>query len=229
MEEFTEELISSLNCGSTTLPIFGGVTVPTSIVITWVIMIILMGLTLIFVRNLKVVPTSKAQIVIETLVGFINNFFTDILGEEGKRYIPYLGTVLIYIVVANISGIFGVTPPTKDLNVTAGLAIMSIILIEYSGIHQKGIKGWLKSFTEPMIVLLPINFLEVFIRPLSLCMRLFGNVLGAYVVMELIKLCVPVAIPMVASMYFDFFDGAIQAYVFVFLTSLFMKEKMEQA
>lgn len=229
MEEFTNDLISSLNCGNTTIPIFGGITVPTSIVITWGIMLVLMALTLIFVRNLKVVPTSKVQIVIEALVGFINNFFTDILGEEGKRYIPYLGTVLIYIVVANISGVFGVTPPTKDLNVTAGLAIMSIILIEYSGIHQKGIKGWLKSFLDPMPILLPINILEVFIRPLSLCMRLFGNVLGAFVVMELIKMCIPVAIPMVASVYFDFFDGAIQAYVFVFLTSLFMKEKMEQA
>ena len=79
-----------------------------------------------------------------------------------------------------------------------------------------------------MPVLLPINILEVFIRPLSLCMRLFGNVLGAFVVMELIKMSIPVAIPMVASLYFDFFDGAIQAYVFVFLTSLFMKEKMEE-
>lgn len=229
MEEFTEELIGSLNCGTTTIPIFGGITVPTSIVITWVIMLVLMVLTLIFVRNLKVVPTSKVQIVIEALVGFINNFFIGILGEEGKRYVPYLGTVLIYIVVANIIGVFGVVPPTKDLNVTAGLAIMSIIVIEYSGIHEKGIKGWLKSFADPMPILLPINILEIFIRPLSLCMRLFGNVLGAFVVMELIKMCVPVAIPMVASLYFDFFDGAIQAYVFVFLTSLFMKEKMEEA
>lgn len=227
MEEFAEELIASLNCGTTTIPIFGGITVATSVVITWCIMLVLMVLTLIFVRNLKVIPTSKVQIVIEMLVEFINNFFTDILGKEGKRYIPYLGTVLIYIVVANIIGVFGVTPPTKDLNVTVALSVMSILLIEYSGIHQKGIKGWLKSFVEPMPILLPINILEIFIRPLSLCMRLFGNVLGAFVVMELIKMCVPVGAPMVASVYFDFFDGAIQAYVFVFLTSLFMKEKME--
>ena len=78
-----------------------------------------------------------------------------------------------------------------------------------------------------MPVLLPINILEVFIRPLSLCMRLFGNVLGAYIVMELIKMVVPIFVPMVFSMYFDVFDGGIQAYVFVFLTSLFMQEKME--
>ena len=135
--------------------------------------------------------------------------------------------MLIYLAVANVIGLFGITPPTKDLNVTAGLAFMSIFLIEWSGIRKKGVKGWLKSFAEPMPVLLPINILEVFIRPLSLCMRLFGNVLGAYIVMELIKMVVPIFVPMVFSMYFDVFDGGIQAYVFVFLTSLFMQEKME--
>lgn len=225
VDEFVEELKQSMDCGNTTF--FGKFTVPTAIAVTWLIMLILMILTLVFVRNLKVQPTSKIQMVIESLVEFINNFFTGILGEEGKCYIPYLGTVLIYLAVANVIGLFGITPPTKDLNVTAGLAFMSICLIEWSGIHKKGVKGWLKSFAEPMPVLLPINILEVFIRPLSLCMRLFGNVLGAYIVMELIKMVVPIFVPMVFSMYFDVFDGGIQAYVFVFLTSLFMQEKME--
>ena len=73
----------------------------------------------------------------------------------------------------------------------------------------------------------PINILEVFIRPLSLCMRLFGNILGGFVVMELIKYFVPAIIPIPFSFYFDIFDGLIQAYVFVFLTSLFIKESIE--
>lgn len=227
VDEFVAELKASMDCGDTN--VFGLFTVPTAIVITWLIMFVIMVLTLVFVRNLKVQPTSKVQMVIEALVEFINNFFGGILGEEGKRYIPYLGTVLIYIVFANMIGIFGIVPPTKDLRVTVGLAIMSICLIEWSGIRQKGVKGWLKSFIKPMPILLPINILEVGIRPLSLCMRLFGNVLGAYIVMELLKMVVPPVIPMVFSMYFDVFDGVIQAYVFVFLTSLFMKEKMEEA
>lgn len=224
MEEFIDMLNESLQPEITD---FFGIQISTAIVTTWGIMAVLMILTLIFVRNLKVIPTSKSQIAVEMLVKFINDFFIGILGEEGKQYVPYLGTVLIYIVVANISGIFGVVPPTKDLNVTAALAIMSIILIEFSGIRKKGIKGWLKSFIEPMPILLPINILEVGIRPLSLCMRLFGNVLGADLVMLMIKFILPAAVPMLFSMYFDFFDGAIQAYVFVFLTSLFMAEKME--
>lgn len=209
-----------------TIPIFSGLPVTASVVVTWGIMALIMILTLIFVRNLKMIP-DKPQVVVEGLVGFINNFFTDILGEHGKRYIPYLGTVLIYLAVSNVIGLFGITPPTKDLNVTAGLAIMSIILIEYSGIHAKGTRKWLKNFSEPMSIMTPINILELFIRPLSLSMRLFGNILGGFIVMELIKLVIPAIIPIPFSFYFDIFDGLIQAYVFVFLTSLFMQEKME--
>lgn len=229
MEDLASEILSQLdNKISFVIPIFGGLPVPKSVVISWGVMIVLMVLTLIFVRNLSVVPKGP-QIIVEALVGFIYNFFDDILGEEGRRYVPWLGTITIYIGCVNLVGLFGLTPPTKDLNVTAGLAFMSIILIEYSGIHAKGAKGWAKSFAEPMPLLAPINILEIFIRPLSLCMRLFGNVLGAFVVMELIKIVVPGVVPVVFSFYFDVFDGLIQAYVFVFLTSLFMKEKMELA
>ncbi len=163
----------------------------------------------------------------ETAVGGMNHFFEEIIGKEGKRYIPYLMSVGIYIGIANLIGLLGFKPPTKDLNVTAALAIMSIILIEYAGFRQKGLKKWVKSFAEPMPIIAPINILEIFIKPLSLCMRLFGNVLGSFVVMELIKIILPVLLPIPFSFYFDIFDGLIQAYVFVFLTSLFIKEAME--
>ncbi|BBF42636.1 ATP synthase F0 sector subunit a [Lachnospiraceae bacterium KM106-2] len=227
MEHFAAELMSELdNKISFTIPIFGGIPVPNSVLVTWIIMAVIMILTLVFVRNLQIVPKGP-QVIVEALVGFINNFFEGILGHEGRKYFPYLGTVMIYIGFANLIGIFGLVSPTKDLNVTAALSIMSIILIESSGIREKGVKGWLKSFAQPMGLLVPINFLELFIRPLSLCMRLYGNVLGAFVVMELLKLCVPMVVPVPFSFYFDIFDGLIQAYVFVFLTALFMKEKME--
>ena len=100
-------------------------------------------------------------------------------------------------------------------------------VIEVAGIRQKGAKGWVKSFAEPIPIILPINIMEIFIKPLSLCMRLFGNVLGSFVIMELLKLIVPAVLPAVFSCYFDIFDGLIQAYVFVFLTSLFIKEATE--
>lgn len=227
MEEFASDLMSQLESKvSFVIPILGGIPIATSVVITWGIMLLLVVLSMVFVRNLKMVPTGK-QNYFEAVVGWLNNFFEGLLGKEGKKYSPYLGTVAIYIACANLIGIFGLTPPTKDLNVTGALALMSIFLIEYSGFKEKGCKGWVKGFAEPMAILVPINILEVFIRPLSLCMRLFGNVLGSFVVMELIKLVAPVIIPLPFSLYFDIFDGLIQTYIFVFLTSLFMKEKME--
>lgn len=74
-------------------------------------------------------------------------------------------------------------------------------------IYHLGVKKWLHKFVEPIAIVTPINILEVFTRPLSLCMRLFGNVLGAFVIMELIKMVVPVVLPAVFSLYFDLFDG----------------------
>ena len=101
------------------------------------------------------------------------------------------------------------------------------MLIEVAGIRAKGAKGWLKSFSQPVAIVTPINILELVIRPLSLCMRLFGNVLGAFIIMELIKMVVPVGVPAIFSLYFDIFDGLIQAYVFVFLTSLYIQDAVE--
>lgn len=199
-----------------------------AVVVTWVIMALMVGLSIIFVRNLKVENPGKKQLALESFVNFLYDFFDNILGKAGRRYIPYLMTVVIYIGFANLIGLLGLTPPTKSLNVTASLSLMSIFLIEYSGIRKKGLKGWVKSFAQPIPIIAPINILEVFIRPLSLCMRLFGNVLGSFIIMELIKLIIPVIIPIPFSLYFDVFDGLIQAYVFVFLTSLFIQEAIEE-
>ncbi len=221
-------MLEELNCKTVfTIPIFGGLDISESTVITWFIIAFVAVLCMILVRNLSVESPSKKQQVLELAVGGLYNIFDGLLGKAGKRYIPYLMSVLIYLGISNVIGILGVKPPTKDMNVTAALALMSIILIEYAGIHAKGGRGFIKSFAQPMAIMTPINILEVFIRPLSLCMRLFGNILGGFVVMELIKYFVPAIIPIPFSFYFDIFDGLIQAYVFVFLTSLFIKESIE--
>ena len=228
MEQIANELLEELNCDTAfTIPVFGGIEVAESVVITWVIMAFMLILAICMTRNLKVQNPGKRQVILETAVCGLQNMVKGIIGEEGAGYVPYLVTVIVYIGISNIIGLFGMKPPTKDLNVTGALAIMSNILIEYSGIHAKGVKRWAKSFAEPVAVVAPLNVLEIFIRPLSLCMRLFGNVLGAFVVMELLKIIMPAILPIPFSLYFDIFDGLIQAYVFVFLTSLFIKEAIE--
>lgn len=228
MDGIKEKLMEELdNPTAFTIPIFGGLPVGWSVVITWGIMVVLVVLSILFTRHLKKVP-GKAQLVAEMYVGFINKFTRDTLGEEHWRgFAPYFGTIGLYLGVANMIGLLGITPPTKDLNVTAGLALMSCGLIYGSSFKVKGLGGGLHKFVEPIPLLLPINIMEIAIRPLSLCMRLFGNVLGAFIIMELVKIVIPVVVPMALSMYFDVFDGLIQAVVFVFLTALFTKETIE--
>lgn len=195
---------------------------------TWGIIIFLTGVSILLTRNLSIENPTKLQLALESFILWFYNFFEDILGKSGKKYIPYLIAVIIYLGVSNtLISILGFKPPTKDLNTTTALAIMSMILIEFSGINQNGIKHWAKQFTQPTPIITPMNILEVFIRPLSLCMRLFGNILGAFIIMELIKIFVPLIIPIPFSIYFDIFDGLLQAYIFVFLTAIFMSEKME--
>jgi len=223
----TERLMEELNCETVfELPVLGGIS--ESVVVTWIIMAVLVAASIIFVRNLKIENPGKVQLALESAIGWAQDFFEGIIGKENKRYIPYLITVLVYLGISNaIVPLFGFKPPTKDLNVTAALAIMSMCLIEFSGIYRNGLKHWIKHFARPVPVVAPIMVLEVVIRPLSLCMRLFGNMLAGFVVMELLKTFVPLIIPIPVSFYFDIFDGLLQAYVFVFLTALFMNEEME--
>ena len=228
MGNLSERLIEEMNAETVfTIPVFGGIEVAESVVVTWIIIALLLVLSLIFTRNLKVENPGKIQLGVETVVTMLQNIVRGSVGEHGERYVPYLTTVLIYIGLANIFGIFGFKPPTKDMNVTAALAIMSIILIQAAAIHSKGTKGWLKNFAEPVAVVTPINILELVIRPLSLCMRLFGNVLGAFIIMCMIEGLVRIIVPVPFSLYFDFFDGLIQVYVFTLLTSMYIAEAVE--
>lgn len=198
-----------------------------SIVITWIVMAVLTVFILFITSNMKVHNISNKQVIAELIVEKLRGITYGMLGEEGLRYRDYMVVVLVFIGASNLVGLFGQTPATMDLNVTVALALMSIILVEAAGIKKKGMGKWLKSFSQPMAVITPMNILELAIRPLSLCMRLFGNVIGATVIMELLKMAVPIFVPAAFSLYFDIFDGLIQAYVFVFLTSLYIKEAVE--
>ena len=228
MEELAKNLMEELECKTVfTIPVLGGLQIKESIVVTWIIMAVLILLSIFLTRNMKIDHISKRQAVAELIVTKLTGIVEGMIGEKGKAFVPYLTTVLVYIGVSNIIGLFGFKSPTKDLNVTIALAVMSIVLVEAAGIYYLGVKKWLHKFTEPIAIVTPINILEVFTRPLSLCMRLFGNVLGSFVIMELIKMIVPVFLPTVFSLYFDIFDGLLQAYVFVFLTSLYIGEEIE--
>lgn len=222
-----EELIEALqNKTAFEIPLFGGIPVPESAVVSWILIAAITVIAIWLTHNMKKVPGRK-QMVAEMLVGLINNFCKQNLGEHWRSFAPYLGTIAIYLAFANLSEFVGLTPPTKDFNVTAGLAFIAVVMIYGASFRINGLKGGLKKFAEPSPIVAPLNVLEIGIRPLSLCMRLFGNVFASFVIMELIKIVMPAVIPIPFSLYFDAFDGLIQAVVFVFLTTLFLGEAIE--
>lgn len=229
MERIAEEILDQLTAQNAFSVNIAGydIAVSESVVISWVVIGIVLILCLILTAGLKVRNISRRQALAEFLVVKGEEFVGEMVGEEAREYVPYLMTVLVFIGLSNLIGIFGMKPPTKDLNVTAALALMSIVLVQVAAIRKKHVGGWLKGFTQPVALVTPINILELGIKPLSLCMRLFGNVVGAFVIMELLKCVVPIFLPAVFSLYFDIFDGLLQAYVFVFLTGMYIKEAVE--
>lgn len=199
-------------------------------VVSWIIIAVMTVLAIILTRNLKVTgEISKRQALLELAYEKAQDFFKGIMGEKVEQFIPWLMSVALFIGVSNIIGLFGLKPPTKSMQVTACLAIISIVLVEFTAFKNKGFAGRLKEFTKPIWIITPINLMEVITKPLSLCMRLFGNVIGSFIIMELIKACVPIFLPTVFSLYFDIFDGLLQAYIFVFLTGLYLQEAVEES
>ncbi|SNX52949.1 F0F1 ATP synthase subunit A [Thermoanaerobacterium sp. RBIITD] len=208
------------------IPIFGGIPVTSTVVVTWIIMAILTVASITVTRGWKLIPTG-VQNVVETVVDGLNSFTKDALGKYWVTFTPYLGTVALYLILANTIDLFGLTPPTDDLSATSALAVMSIIVVIIASIKAKGVKGYAKSFFEPMPFFFPMKILDMFTRPLSLAARLFGNIIAAFIIMGLISKVVPIVVPAIFSIYFDLFDGALQMVVFVFLTMLYIEEAVE--
>jgi len=209
-----------------------------TVITSWIVMAILIAGSLLLTRNMSLVPKGP-QVFVEAFVTGLNDFFKEQLGHHWSVFAPYLGTLALFLCVSDMIAVFSpiaafgfeppfaLKPPTRDINVTAALAAMTICIVIISGIRYKGLGGWLKGFVKPVPFMLPFNILEYIVKPLSLALRLFGNILGAFIIMELITMLVPVFLPPVFSLYFDFFDGLIQAVVFTFLSTLYIAEAVE--
>lgn len=195
----------------------------------WGIILILGIVGFLLTRNLKRVPDKK-QVVLETIYTAIDNLVKGNMGESYINFIPYVGTLAIYLLALNLIGIVGIEPPTKNLSVTFGLAITSFLTINYTAIKRNGVLGYSKGLCEPFAFMLPLNIMERFILPLSLALRLFGNMLAAsmligmiYNALGSIAWIAQIGAPIVAHGYFDLFDGTIQMLVFTMLTIINLK------
>jgi F-type H+-transporting ATPase subunit a len=222
-----------------TLHIFNlSIPISDTVVSTWIVMAVLILASYLLTRRFRETP-KKPQLLLEAFIGFINDFVKENAGHHGKDFAAFLGTIFIFLIAANLApmltpiGGFGfepafvIKPLTRDINVTAAFAITVIVTVFFAGLIYKRPLGWLKSLVQPSPIMLPFNLLEYAIKPLSLCLRLFGNILGAYIIMQLIEAVAPVIFPPVAGLYFDLFDGLIQAVVFAFLSTIYIAEAIE--
>lgn len=218
----------------------GGIPVTETVTTTWIIMALLILFSYVATRNFERVPKGL-QNVVELLVDGINKLTAQTMGEDKIAFAPYIGTLIIYLVCANLAGLFGFRPPTADVNTTMGLALMTFVMIHFFGMKSKGVGTYLKGFLEPFPVMLPLNVIGELATPISLSFRLFGNIVGGVIIMSLLYggletlslklgIGIPIfqtGIPAPLHIYFDVFAGVLQSFIFSMLTMVFISIAMD--
>ena len=172
------------------------------------------------------IPTGF-QNVVELIVGKLDGMVGSTMGASAPAFRNYIGTIFIFILVCNISGLFGLRPPTADYGTTLALGLMTFTLITFNKFKHKGAKGVLKGLCDPWPIWAPINVIGDVAVPISLSLRLFANVLSGVVMMALIYGLlgwIAVIWPAALHVYFDLFSGCIQTYVFCMLTMTYIAD-----
>jgi len=222
------------------IPIFshqiGGFTfdLTAGIVIEWIVILILGIGAFLLTRNLKLRP-SKTQAALEKLYQTIRDFVVSTMGEENESFLPYIGTLMIYLLLLNLPGLLGIRPPTADLSITVSFAITTFLVVNLNAIRKNGFIGFGKGLLHPFWPMLPLNIVERIILPVSLSLRLYGNMIAAVILVDLvykglgsISMFAQLGLPIIVHGYFDFFDGLIQMIVFSMLTMINIKVTAEE-
>lgn len=213
----------SFNVGSIKIDI-----VP-EIIIQWIIILIIAAIAIWATRNLTLRPNKK-QVVVEYIYTTLRNVITANMGEEFLDVLPFIGSLAVFLLFMNLTGLFGLPVPTKSFSVTVGMALVTFYMVQYYTIRKYGLKSYFGGYTFPIALITPINILERIMLPVSLALRLFGNILAATFLVELcyealghIGFITQLGIPIPLHAYFDIFDGGIQTVIFIMLTMINIK------
>jgi len=164
---------------------------------------------------------SVTELVISTAMGFGMN------RKQAEEVAPMIMTFGLVIMACNSISYFHLSPPAKNVAFPIGCAITAIIYVIVMSIKFVGLKGFWVTLTTPIIIMLPFKLLDYVVKPLSLALRLFGNVFAAFVFMEFLSISLPVIVPGIVGLWFDIIDGVIQAVVFAYLTMSYIGENLE--
>lgn len=250
MKEFSVEGAKILFTIPTNIPVLGDFRITETLVVSWVVMAIVTLLCIFLTRNLKVDHISKKQALAEWIVDKFNHLIRDNGGSSPRfdSLIPFVAALFMTSVVSNLISLTGIfRSPTADLSTEAAWAIVVFIMITANKIRANGLGGYLKGFTTPIAVMTPFNILSELATPVSMACRHFGNILSGVVIDGLIYWALGLAnaalfglipgivgrvlakvpfleigIPAVAGLYFDWFSGCMQAFIFCMLTLMYV-------
>lgn len=234
-------------------PVLGELQISETMVVSWIVMLVITGVCIWLTHDLKVKDISKRQAVAELLVETANKFVIGNMGEKFRHMIPFVAALFITSVVSNLISLIGLRSPTADLSTEAAWAVVVFVMITGQKIKTNGFGGYLKGFTTPIAVMTPFNILSELATPISMACRHFGNILSGVVINGLIYGALAVAssalfgllpgllgdvfakipvldvgIPAILSVYFDWFSGFMQAFIFCMLTVMYIANAAEE-
>lgn len=225
------------------IPIAGGIPVTETQVNSLIVILVIWLSCVVLTRGMKVKPTSWRQIIAEWIVEKVNGLVRANMGERFSPFAPFVCAILSLSAFSSLSALFGMYPPTADLNTVAGWAILVFVMITYYKIKSAGFVGYLRSFTKPFLLFAPFNVLSEIGTPVSMAFRHFGNIVSGTVITTLVYAALAslssavlgwlpgvlgelpllqIGLPAVLSVYFDLFSSCIQAFIFAMLTMLYI-------
>ncbi len=213
-----------------------------TIFMTWVAMTVLVVLFYLGSRKLKMVP-GRAQALLELIVEAFQGLCENAMGaERGRKYVPYVGTMFLFIWTCNMMGLVpfrglhvgnfhlpAFQEPTRNIATPVAMGLVMFLVAHASGIRAKGLWKYIKSYFEPIFIMAPLNIVSKFASLISISMRLFGNIFGGSVILLLVSGFVAyILLPVGLNFFFGIFVGTVQAFVFAVLTLTYTAVEMEE-
>ena len=200
-----------------------------TLISAWIVTAVLIAFA-VFVRTTLKIRPGLLQSTVELGVEGLNGTLVERMGNKGRKYFPFVATLFLFIITSNWLGVlpFELKPPTADLNTTAGLAILTIIMVQVFGMTDKGPIRYFKRFFEPNLIFFPLNVIEELAKPLSLSVRLFGNIFGKETIIMILSglVALPLIYP-IPILALSLLIGAIQAYIFMLLAVFYISMALE--
>lgn len=201
----------------------GPLPISATLVFTWLVMLVLTLASWLVTRKVTSdTAISNWQNLLEVVVSAIRDQIREVSSQEAARYVPFIGTIFLFITASNILAIIpGYYPPTGSFSTTAALALLVFFAVPAFGISRQGLGPYLKNYTRPTIIMLPFNVIGEISRTLALAVRLYGNMMSGTVIIAILLGIVPLFFPVIMQVL-GLLTGIIQAYIFAILAMVYI-------